>query len=524
MTSDNPPPGYPNYPPPENQPPGNQNYPPSGNQSPGYQNYPPQPPGQPEGQPFGQPQAQPFGQPQAQPFGPPQGPSQGPPPGYQNYPPQQENLPPGYQPYQPPPQQQPHSNRGKLIASVAAVVVLAGGGTATYLALSSSGSSGAGSPTAAVQRVVGDLQQSDLIGVLDDLAPGERTALSGAAQSDIDSLKRLGVLSPDANGNSISGISIKTNAITYGKPVTINDHVQVVPITGGSVDVSADAAKLPFTQKILSLMTGQPRVNQHVQIPLGTRIAAEKVGDSWYTSIFYTIADTAAKHTVPSPADAIPARGAATPEDAVLSFVRAAMNRDYRGLIGLISPDELGALHDYGGMLGRSVSVVPSMGSSGVTLKTLQLNRTDISGGVRLTPSKIVISKDGQELTITHQGNCFAVSAKGHQKSYCAADLIDQIAGAIPSVTCIASGSVSSIPGSPHHSSSSCTGQHHNFTPEQKTALTHLVSGLFGLGVDTAESGGKWYITPIRTYADMTSTVLGALQGNDLFALASLSL
>lgn len=514
MTSENPPPGFPNSPPPENQPPGYQNVPP--------QQQPPYPPENPPSYqaPWNQPGYQQQGNPQGyqQP-----GYDQ---PGYQGYPPQQppmnqpaagqqnyqESLQPGYQPY-PPPQQPSHSNRGKLIASVAAVIVLAGGGTATYLALSSSERSGSSSPTAAVQHVVADLQQSDLIGVLDDLAPGERTALADAARADINSLKDLGVLSSDANGSSVSGVVFKTSGITYGHPIPINDHVEVVPITGGTVDVSVDAAKLPFTQQILSVMTGQHRMSRHVQIPPGVRVAAEKVGGRWYTSLFYTIADSAADHRIPSRSDVIPARGAATPEDAVLSFVRAAMHRDYRGVIQLISPDELGALHDYGGMLGRNISVVPQVGSNDITLKSLQLNREDISGGVRLTPSRIVVSKDGRDLTISRQGNCFTVSAGGQTKRYCAADIIDKIATAIPRVTC----SVSPFPGG-------CSGSGHNLTPAQTTALTHLVTGLLSLGVDTAESNGQWYITPIRTYADMTSTVLGSLHGNDLFALASLSL
>jgi hypothetical protein len=517
MTSENPPPGFPNNPPSENQPPGYQNFPPSqpGNQ-PGYQQPGYQQPG------YAQPGYQPPGYQQ------PGYPQPGyPQPGYQGYPPQQqapsdpaaghqtyqENLPPGYQPY-PPQQQQPaHSHRGKLIASVVAVVVLAGGGTATYLALSSSERSGASSPTAAVQNVVADLQQSDLLGVLDDLAPGERNALADAARSDINSLKDLGVLSPSANGSSVSGVSIRTSGITYGRPIPINDHVQVVPITGGSVDMSVDAAKLPFSQQIMSLMTGRQQASRHVQIPPGVRIATERVGGRWYTSLFYTIADTAAHHRIPTPADEIPARGAATPEDAVLSFVRAAMHRDYRGVIELISPDELGALHDYGGMLGRNISVVPPVGSSGITLKSLQLNSQDISnGGVRLTPSKIVLSKEGQDLTISRQGNCITVSAGGRSKQYCAADIIDKIAAAIPRVAC----SVSPFPGG-------CSGSGHNLNPAQKTALTHLVNGLLSIGVDTAESDGKWYVTPIRTYADISSTVLGSLHGNDLFALASLS-
>ena len=60
------------------------------------------------------------------------------------------------------------------------------------------------------------------------------------------------------------------------------------------------------------------------------------------------------------------------------------------------------------------------------------------------------------------------------------------------------------------------------FTAAQKSALAHLFSGLLGAGIVTTQVGGQWYVAPVRTLANLSTSTLSALQGDDLFALASL--
>jgi hypothetical protein len=62
------------------------------------------------------------------------------------------------------------------------------------------------------------------------------------------------------------------------------------------------------------------------------------------------------------------------------------------------------------------------------------------------------------------------------------------------------------------------------FTAAQKQAITDLVSGLLSsAGVDTAQVGNQWYVTPVRTLADSGAALLRGLKGDDLFQLASIS-
>jgi hypothetical protein len=481
------------------------------------------PPGQPqpagEQQPAHNPQPGEWTQ---QPYGQQQYPSP------QQYPPQQ--YPP--QPYQPqagpgwgwahqqppppgapwgaPPPAQPPKRHGKLIAATAAVIVLAGGGIATYVAVSDSDSgTGAASPKAAINSIVDDLNNSDLLGALDDLAPGERDALAQPVRDEIAELKRLKVLSSDADGGHVAGVTFRAHDLTFAKQtVKINDRVQIVNLTGGTLDIGADAAKFPFSREFLkaAFPHGMPAGNaqsQHVDIgqviqqqrdgqPI--RLSTQRVGDKWYPSIFYTVADQMSGHTVPAPSSAIPAKGASSPEQAVKREINALLRGDYRAAIELISPSELAALHDYGGMLLQSAGTAPS---PDVTIQTLDLTSTKISDGVRVGLKKLVLrTSAGQQLSIAINGQCADVGTNGKTQHVCADQLVS---------TLLAFARQYTGTGSP--------------PPETVQALSRVLTGLTKIGVDTSETAGQWYVNPVRSMLDVTNSVLSALQDNDIVNL-----
>ncbi len=463
-------------------------------------------------------------------WGPPQQPGQWGPPQQPDQwgPPQQPDQwgPPQAGPGQPfAPQPAPNSRRrAGLIASVVAFAVLAGGGAATYIALSSSSESGAATPRAAVQKVVGDLQQSDLVGFLDDLAPGERDALSAPLRDDVDKLKQLHVVKSETNLNSVSAAGFTAHNLTYAaKTVTINDHVQIVQLTGGTIDVRGDAAKL-FTSRFLDVVdanSAQLSQTSHVDIAAAVRssggpirIATVKVGDRWYPSLFYTMADQASNHATPRASDAIAATGASSGEQAVRQSIQAGLDGDLRGVIALVSPAELGALHDYGGMLLDQAG--DSVPSTNVTVQTLDLTSTPISGGAqRISLKHLVLTRaGGEQLSVTVDGNCITATARGKSERICA-DEIAKFIGIFQSFSC--SGGGFATPSGNGGSSDSCDSKP---MPEaQKQALGDLFSSFTKLGVVTSQSGGKWYVAPVRTMADLGATMLSGLKGDDIFAL-----
>lgn len=412
--------------------------------------------------------------------------------------------PQGYAPQPPRPR-----GRGKLIASAAVVVALAAGGVTTYIAMSDTNSTGAGSPREAVQSIVSDLNKSDLIGVLDDLAPGERNALANPVMDEIKQLKRLKVLQDAADPKSISGVKFQAKGLTFATDtVKINDHVQIVQLTGGTLDISADAAKIPFTHDFLnaafphglpagSSTTTHIDIGQVVRDSNGNapiRIAAQKSGGKWYPSIFYTIADNASSHKVPTIADAIPAAGGSSPEDAVRKMVTALMKGDYEGAVKLLSPDELAVMHDYGGLLLRNAG---SNQPSDTVLKDLQLKTEQISGGAtRVTLSSLTVTSGGEDTTVKVDGSCFDVTANGQHKRMCTADLVTQLVAFAEQF-----------------------GLSTHVTPAQRQGLEDLLTGLTKVGVDTSQSGGQWYVNPVRSWLDLSSSIMSGLQGNDLLEL-----
>lgn len=443
--------------------------------------------------------------------------------------PQPADQPVGPQGWAPQPEPKPRRRTG-LIASIAAVVVLAGGGAATYVALSSSSDNGAASPKQAVQKMIGDLEKSDLVGFLDDLAPGERDALSSRVRDDIDRLKQLGVVKSGANPASLTAVSFAAHNLTYAnKTITINDHVQIVALTGGTLDVQGDAAKL-FTSRFIKSAGGSARrlvQSTHIDIAAAVRssgqpirIATVQVGDRWYPSLFYTVADQAAGHAVPSASDAVAATGAASGEQAVRLAVEALLKGDLRSVLGLISPSELGAVHDYGGMLLRQAG--SGLTPTDVTIKSLELTSTPISGGAQRIGLKHLVlrRRDGTQLSITLRGSCLAVAAAGHSQQFCAAQL-SQFIPLLQSQVCSGGASISiSTNGVQRNLPQRCNSKPP--TAAQKQAITDLFSSFTEVGIVTTQSGGKWFLAPVRTVADLGSTVLSGLKGDDLFELMHL--
>jgi hypothetical protein len=398
--------------------------------------------------------------------------------------------------------------RGRLIASIVAVLALVAGGVATYVAVSdSSNENGASSPEAAIRNIVSDINKSDLIGVLNDLVPGERKAIAAPFADLVKELKRTKVLQPGADPATITGLQVQVKQLKFsGTTIRLTDRVQVVELTGGTLDLSADLKRVPLTAEFLKAVFphGTPQNvsdSQHVDIAdevaaMGkpVRIAAQQVGGSWYPSLFYTVAYQAAGETAPSPADAIPARGAASAEDAVKQFVEALLAGDLNRAIGLVSPGELSAVHDYGKKLLDATGSYPPVK---VHLDDLTLTTTDIAGGRRATLSSITVTgADGSKVTTKVDGTCFSSTIGSRSSRQCPGDLIDVVSASV--------------------------GLPLKFTQAQRQAVADLLGGLSKVGVDTSQISGQWFVDPVRTYLDLENELLSQLRGNDVLEVVGL--
>lgn len=429
-------------------------------------------------------------------------------------------------------------HRTRVAGLLAAAVVLLAGGTITYVALAS-GDSGAGTPRQAVQRLMTDLGRSDLVGVLSDLTPGERGPLEQGLKDGIASLQRLGAVQKNADLGDVKGVSIVTSNLRYAPDtVRISDTVQVVKIVGGTIDASADAAKLPFTQRFLHLATGGAGpasgtpATQHATVTAAQpiRIAAQRSGGRWYASLAYTAADQAANGRVPGPADVLPATGAADPATAVRTALTDVLDGDLRSLLELFSPDELAVVHTYGGMM----LAQDSWHGAGVAIRDLQLSSQRTGNGARVTLKRLdITARDGRRTVITVGNGCLGVGDGTGSQRLCAANVPVMMQGlsalACHAVTALGNGSVTRgyvPPGSTSsaYSSSltitpSCSKP---LTRAQARALGDVFTAITTVGVDTEQVGGRWYLAPVRTVADLGTHLLGGMHGDDLFQLLSI--
>jgi hypothetical protein len=408
----------------------------------------------------------------------------------------------------PPPRRR---RRASLIAA-AAVVALLGGGTATILAVSdsNSGFKGAASPREAVNSLLDDLNQADVIGVLDHLAPAERTALLAPLTESISQAKRLHVLNPSADPSGLTGVELSAKNIRYDNPPdqAINDHVRIVKLVGGTITVNADLSKVPFTDQFLKVVfpggivpkntrsssTVDLAAVAHEKGPV--RIATQQVSGKWYPSLLYTIADDAVHENGldnPTPSDYVAPKGASTPEDAVKQALVAISKREYRRLIELAAPDELQVVHDYGGII---LANIPRDTSTSFSVKGIRLVSTRTSGAVRVVLKGITVDVPGHETTVTINGDCAEITVDGDYRKFCADQLVKQL-------------NAGPFRNSP-------------LTAEESAALQRLARGVANVSTDAVYSDGQWYIAALRSQLDGINALLEPLHDNDLIVLLHL--
>ncbi|MCL2781774.1 MAG: hypothetical protein FWD74_09885, partial [Actinomycetia bacterium] len=321
-------------------------------------------------------------------------------------------------------------HRGRLLVAAAAVVVLIGGG-ATYVAVAnpfgssgtSNSSGGASSPNAAAQSLVTSLNKGDYAGMVDDLVPAERDALKLPMQDLANESKQLDPTGANSSSDLSSILKLNAQSFTFDPtPDKITDNVEVVKLTGGTLTYNMDLSKSPAAQQMLqgmlpgslpaALTSGSVDISQFIKDQNNgepIRIATQKVGDKWYPSLFYTIADNAANSSGVTDLGApVPANGASSPQDLVTQLLNAVATQDSRRLIELTSPDEMAALHDYGSVLLQNATapVAPTFKVTDLSVAT----KTISGGATRVTLQSITVQTDSMTVTVKISGGCLTVS------------------------------------------------------------------------------------------------------------------
>ena len=167
-------------------------------------------------------------------------------------------------------------------------------------------------------------------------------------------MKRLGILSGDADLGDLTGLSAQYTGFTTSTDDLAPD-VAAVTVTGGSTTGTVDPSQLPLASYFKDLLgvalNGKPHTATSPAsgpIVFGT----EEVDGSWYVSLGYTIAINALKGegqsgAPPAASEALQAAGASTPQGAVQAIFTDVSNLDLAGLLADLAPDEMAALDAY---------------------------------------------------------------------------------------------------------------------------------------------------------------------------------
>lgn len=402
------------------------------------------------------------------------------------------------------------SKKGLIIGLVVALVALVGGGV-TWLALSlTGGSSGSASPGEAADVMLTAVQEGDLVGVMDSLAPGEAAVLSDLVSDYVDELKRIEVLDSSADASNVSGLDLEaTEELKFddSKALKINDHLTMAALTDGTLQFRGTFSEIPFAQSFKDAVF-PPEVqaeleseNPNETIDIGEQvratgqpiyIATVEVDGEWYPSLFHTIAHyILVDEGEQWPTSSTPAVGADSPKGAIEALVEAIRTTDAQKVIEILPPDEMAVLHDLGPLLIEQANAdSDSQNDLPFQITKLETEESEVSGGTRSTITGIEASftEDGETHAVSYSqdGDCYDMTFDGESQRMCAADIGKQLSAELG-------------PDAP---------------PQLVESLTEITQAIYeeNFGIVTVEVDGKHYVSPLRTFSDLGLTFLKAVE------------
>lgn len=389
--------------------------------------------------------------------------------------------------------------RARLFGAAALAVVLVGGGAGASVALSSGSSGGAPTPAQAVDDMLQSIQRSDVVGFLDDLAPGERDAIAPGLQDIFGQLKRIGVLSSGADLAHVSGLSYKF----HGYATTtqqINSTLAAVDLSGGNADASVDPNQLPlgsyFKSLAITATTGQVKSSSS---PMNTTtLATVQVNGSWYVSLGYSIAINdlkSAGRSMAPPVNGITPAGAPSPQGAVKAFFGSVSNLDLQQLIADLDPGEMAALDAYAPLLvGQAQQTLNAAKASvSITFDLPAMTTQQISGG-----------------TLVKIGSGLGVHVKAGTTSIDIANGCETVTMNASTVhTCGATGGLANM-----------SAERRQLVQDMPAAVRPILQRFIDsppdVGFVTSQVNGKWYISPTRTLLQAVNAYLADLAPGDI--------
>ncbi len=417
----------------------------------------------------------------------------------------------------------PKRRAGRLALAVIGVLGI-GAGTA-FAVTQLTGGEKSNTPEQAVESFYRAVETGDFIGLAKTLAPGERDVMLDSLVPLVNELSRLEILEKDFDLERVKGYTAKLS--DYKATATLlRPDLAAVRVTGGNLNATFDPKNLPFGDFLRDQFGKQideaEATTSSSSLSFGSDdspIVVQKVGNRWYLSANYSIAEAARNESktpfaVPAKGSGVPARGAKTPEAAVAEMMQAGAQLDFRRIVELLPPDEFAALHDYAGEFipdaerqvadfrkQYSLTLRPKLRTTALAddrslvqitdvplefTSTINEQRISVSYANR-EGSASFTSADGEDLRAEYKDNCLDLVLDGEKKRGCGRDglakLFTDLTGAPIDFT--------SLPAT--------TGGINGPCAAKRRAV---------VGFTVIKRDGLWYVSPTRTIFDaMTATM-----------------
>jgi len=402
----------------------------------------------------------------------------------------------------------PRRSRGKVAVGVVGVVALVGAGVFAVSRLSGDEAGGAETPEEAVELLFTAVDAEDVLGAIDVLLPAERDTLREPAEQFFDEMRRLDVLSEDADPTSVGGVDVRLEIGEMDVETTNVEDIANVTVTG-TASATVDGEELPIGELILDNVDGDPS-------ELDTRTSSEEftvpvtvVEDDgrWYVSAFYAVAEQARQSVADLsfdddeieseemliPEEGVTPVGGDSPEDAMDNMVQAVEELDVEAIIAALNPDEWGALQRYAPLfLDDAQQSIDESGEVSISIDdpVYEVSGSGDTRSISISELHGELTVDGETATVDYADGCWVVAADGDSIDSC------QIGEEMPELDDMFD------------------------DPEPVQDFLDAASAAFedyeNPGLIVEDVDGQWYLSPIATMSDQFFALTGALEREEV--------
>lgn len=337
------------------------------------------------------------------------------------------------------------------IARILLVILLLA--TGALIITGRQGQSGAASPTEVGERLVTAIEESDILGVIDIMDPGERDLLRETFVDGAKELDRLGVIKKSSKSQSkilhyqIRNIAIREECISEDicnvfLTGNISGSLNRQSVLGDTFRNSTSFEDVETVQDLIYKLTNikNTSVQQNFKNVMFTSI---KRDGRWYASIGFTYAELirGESQSLGNGPGLLPS-GKETPEEAVDSLFRAIEIFDVRGIVQDLDPREFAPAQRYAELFVKSLQrTLQSRYSNSdfrwdiTELKTEVIEKSSSSAQVRIKELSIQIkswdwyyeTETRTDIDITHSGGDIRLTIRTNDqtKTFQLTDLIN---------------------------------------------------------------------------------------------------